>query len=157
MIPASDIALGRELGRGGMGTVRAATWLGLPVAVKTLVDGDRSKHEQLEQEAALLASLRHPCVCQFFGTCVFDSGPAVVMELLNCSLHELISGPSRIPAPLCLRLAHETAQGIAFLHRNNVLHRVQSARIQSARLCLARPDLTRARSSRDGRTSSLRT
>ena len=123
-IPASDIALGRELGRGGMGTVRAAAWLGTPVAVKTLVDSDRAKQEELEQEAALLASLRHPCVCQFFGTCVLGSGHlAMVMELLDCSLHELIAGPKGYTVPLCFRLAHEIAQGIAFLHRNNVLHR----------------------------------
>ena len=35
-IPASDIELGRELQRGGMGAVHAGTWLGIPVAVKTV-------------------------------------------------------------------------------------------------------------------------
>ena len=47
----------------------------------------------------------------------------MVIELLDCSLHELIAGPKGYSVPLCFRLAHEIAQGIAFLHRNNVLHR----------------------------------
>ena len=121
-IPASDIELGRELQRGGMGAVHAGTWLGIPVAVKTVTDA--SKQESLLREADLLASMRHPCICQFFGASRIDGTLMVVMELLDCSLHEVIAQSStRIPAALCLRLAHETAQGIAYLHRNNMLHR----------------------------------
>ena len=121
-IPASDIELGRELQRGGMGAVHMGNWLGVAVAVKTITDP--SKQEALLREADLLASLRHPCICQFFGATRIDGTLAMVMELLECSLHELIAQSStRIPVALCLRLAHETAQGIAYLHRNNVLHR----------------------------------
>jgi len=121
-IPASDIELGRELQRGGMGAVHMGNWLGVAVAVKTITDP--SKQEALLREADLLASLRHPCICQFFGATRIDGTLAMVMELLECSLHELIAQSStRIPVALCLRLAHETAQGIAYLHRNNMLHR----------------------------------
>ena len=80
--------------------------------------------ESLLREADLLASMRHPCICQFFGASRIDCTLMVVLELLDCSLHEVIAQSStRIPAALCLRLAHETAQGIAYLHRNNMLHR----------------------------------
>jgi len=121
-IPASDIELGRELQRGGMGAVHMGNWLGVAVAVKTVTDP--SKQEALLREVDLLASLRHPCICQFFGATRIDGTLAMVMELLECSLHELIAQSStRIPVALCLRLAHETAQGIAYLHRNNMLHR----------------------------------
>ena len=120
--PASDIELGCELQRGGMGAVHAGNWLGISVAVKTVTDA--SKQESLLREADLLASMRHPCICQFFGASRIDGTLMVVLELLDCSLHEVIAQSStRIPAALCLRLAHETAQGIAYLHRNNMLHR----------------------------------
>ena len=64
----------------------------------------------------MLASLRHPCICQFFGTSRIGGGGVggagsllVVIELLEGSLHDLISNSStRIPTALCLRLAHET-------------------------------------------------
>ena len=126
-IPESEIILGPVLGRGGAGTVRAGTWLSMPVAVKRLDErtiADAQQRWNLEQEAAILASLRHPCVCQFFGTCLAGDGLAVVMELLDCSLHQLLAAPSEhVSATLAYRIAHETAQGIAFLHRNHVLHR----------------------------------
>ena len=144
-IPESEITLGPMLGRGGAGTVRAGTWLGMPVAVKRLDErtiGDTQQRWNLAQEAAILASLRHPCVCQFFGTCHAGDGLAVVMELLDCSLHQLIAAPSEhVSASLAYRIAHETAQGIAFLHRNNLLHRdikpgnVVLDQLQHAKVC----------------------
>ena len=49
----------------------------------------------------------------------------VVMERLKCSVHELIHNPDFcLTVPLCLQISHEIAIGIAFLHRNSVMHRV---------------------------------
>lgn len=68
-IPAADITLGAELGRGGAGTVHAADWFGQAVAVKLLTAHSGPKEELgsrevqtelLLREAAMLASLRHP-------------------------------------------------------------------------------------------------
>ena len=120
-IPASELKIGSELQRGGMGAVLTGKWLGISVAVKTVTDV--SKQEALLREAELLASMRHPCICQFYGASRIDGTFVMVMELLDCSLHEVIACPRSIPSALCLRLAHETAQGIAYLHRNNMLHR----------------------------------
>ena len=148
-IPTSDIRLGRELQRGGMGAVHTGSWFGTAVAVKVVLN--RSRQEALLREAALLASLRHPCICQFFGISLVDGHLAVVMELLERSLHELIAYESRstlLPVRLSLRVAHETAQGIAYLHRNLMLHRdikpsnVMLDQLQHAKVCdfgLSRP------------------
>ena len=69
-IPAADITLGAELGRGGAGTVHATDWFGQAVAVKALrsvhsglkeeVGSREVQTELLLREAAMLASLRHP-------------------------------------------------------------------------------------------------
>ena len=68
-IPAADITLGAELGRGGAGTVHAADWFGQAVAVKALTARSGPKEELgsrevqtelLLREATMLASLRHP-------------------------------------------------------------------------------------------------
>ena len=51
-IPESEITLGRMLGRGGSGTVRAGTWLGMAVAVKKLderTSGDQQQRSNLER------------------------------------------------------------------------------------------------------------
>lgn len=132
-----------------MGAVHTGSWFGTAVAVKVVLN--RSRHEALLREAALLASLRHPCICQFFGISLVDGQLAVVMELLECSLHELIAYERRstlLPVRLSLRVAHETAQGIAYLHRNLMLHRdikpsnVMLDQLQHAKVCdfgLSRP------------------
>jgi len=107
-----------------MGDVRSGSWLGVPVAVKTFKGNADSPQKQLTEEAAMLAKLRHPFICQFFGTCEIDGRLTVVMELLERSLHDVIHGSSSKPSvPLTYRLAHEIAQGIAYLHRNTVMHR----------------------------------
>ena len=131
-----------------MGAVHTGSWFGTAVAVKVVLN--RSRQEALLREAALLASLRHPCICQFFGISLIDGHLAVVMELLERSLHELIAYESRstLPVGLSLRVAHETAQGIAYLHRNLMLHRdikpsnVMLDQLQHAKVCdfgLSRP------------------
>jgi mitogen-activated protein kinase kinase kinase 9 len=132
-----------------MGAVHTGSWFGTAVAVKVVLN--RSRQEALLREAALLASLRHPCICQFFGISLVDGHLAVVMELLERSLHELIAYESRstlLPVRLSLRVAHETAQGIAYLHRNLMLHRdikpsnVMLDQLQHAKVCdfgLSRP------------------
>ena len=133
-----------------MGAVHTGSWFGTAVAVKVVLN--RSRHEALLREAALLASLRHPCIIsQFFGISLVDGQLAVVMELLECSLHELIAYERRstlLPVRLSLRVAHETAQGIAYLHRNLMLHRdikpsnVMLDQLQHAKVCdfgLSRP------------------
>ena len=147
-IPTSDIQLGRELQRGGVGAVHTGSWFGTAVALKVVLK--RPQQEALRREAALLASLRHPCICQFFGISLIDGHLAVVMELLDRSLHELIASEPRLtlPVELSLRVAHETAQGVAYLHRNLMLHRdikpsnVMLDQLQHAKVCdfgLSRP------------------
>lgn len=72
------------------------------------------------------------CICQLFGICRMECGVMVVMERLKCSVHELIHNPDFcLTVPLCLQISHEIAIGIAFLHRNNVMHRVGSSASQT--------------------------
>ena len=72
------------------------------------------------------------CICQLFGICRMECGVMVVMERLKCSVHELIHNPDFcLTVPLCLQISHEIAIGIAFLHRNSVMHRVSGgARVE---------------------------
>ena len=151
-IPAGDVKLLRKVGRGGQGIVFAGEWLGTAVAVKVVQQGRRAA-AHVRTEAEMLAKLRHPCVCSFFGVCdvaedwkgVEAGGVAMVMELLHISaydfLHRRPPDADEVDARLCLRIAHETAMGIAYLHRNHCMHRdikpgnVMLDQMQHARVC----------------------
>ena len=157
-IDASDICWLGLLGQGGCGDVYRARWMQTEVALKTVrgaaVPGSRSpsrsrnrratdrrnathlctlppKHklEQLHAEAAMLAQLRHPHICSFYGFADLDGSFAMVIELcsggtLTRLLQQVsISGSNAVGAGLLARLAFEVAAGIAYLHRYGCMHR----------------------------------
>ena len=155
------------LGRGSVGAVYRGSWHGTPVAVKMLAGRAKSASLQmppegshgslgmsmsasagvtvdtelgrlvLRDEAALLAQLRHPSICSFFGMLHFDDGAeAIVLEYLGGgTLHAVLhrttttgaggraSGGSNLPTALACRIARETASGLAFLHTRGYVHR----------------------------------
>jgi len=141
-----DVKLLHVVGHGGQGAVYAGCWLGTAVAVK-IVHSARAR-AQLLSEAELLSKLRHPCVCSFFGichvSCKYGDGQGVVMELLEISAYDFIhrrADHGGVEPSLCLRIACETAKGIAHLHRNKCMHRdIKTANVmldqaQHAKVC----------------------
>ena len=129
-IPSAEIVLLDAIGRGGMGQVFAARWRSAPVAVKlvTAPMGRSHAEEALQREARILASLRHPCICSFLGVARVRGGLALVLELMESSLFRFLhqgghrNEPRRLESTLLCRLARESAQGLAYLHRCHYLH-----------------------------------
>jgi serine/threonine protein kinase len=145
-IPSEDVELIRSLGRGSMGSCFIADWAGIPVAVKVMstttgslpppqalllplggsagAPADCVPH--LRREAAVLARLRHPCLCSFFGLVSVHGGIGVVFELMTGgSLANLLleRRPGCIEAHIAARIARDVAVGLAYLHRNGITHR----------------------------------
>ena len=155
VIPAGDITLLRKVGRGGHAAVFAGEWLGTTVAIKVVNPRRRTADATrgVRIEAEMLSKLRHPCICSVFGVCDIDDdwngarigGVAMVMELLDISLYDFLHrrppGTAGVHPRLCVRIAHETAMGIAYLHRNHCMHRdiktanVMLDQMQHARVC----------------------
>ncbi len=120
--------LEEELGRGAMGVVFRA-WqpsLRRHVAVKLLLGGAFAGAEftaRFRQEAAVAAGLRHPGLVaiheagevegQFFYAMEWVEGPSLAARLRT--------GP--MPPRESARLLAETADTVAFAHRNGVVHR----------------------------------
>ena len=95
------------------------------------------------RECKLLSTVRHPNVVQFHGVAFFPSSrlPALVMERLLTSLHDLLDPETQPPAGAASPLAffpavlkcsvlHNVACGLAYLHERSppVIHRDLSAR-----------------------------
>ena len=124
------------LAKGAFGTVALATLSqlgGMQCAVKM---ADVRSGDGLGEALALLnegsfMNINHPNIVKMFGiTFGAPSKIGLIMELMTCSLHELIhahalSGMRRYVtwADSLLAIATDIAFGMAFLHYHNLIHR----------------------------------
>jgi len=108
--------------------VYSATFRRETVAVKVLGDVAISSatKKQFEQEIDVCYAMRSRYVVNFFGACTGGENLALVMEyMVGGSLFDLLSGKTKLPWALRIRMIEEIARGIAVLHTNRptILHR----------------------------------
>ena len=118
----------RPLARGGFAEVWEAEQvsLGRRVAVKFL------RHEHLaqeqfvrlfEQEARVLARLNHANVVQVIDRGSTDQGPYFVMEYVEGETLQRLLAKGRLTRDRALTILLHAARGLAYAHRNRVIHR----------------------------------
>jgi TolB-like protein len=118
----------RRLGEGGMATVYLARDLrhARPVALKVLRDDLAATvgAERFLHEVQVAASLQHPHILP-----LYDSGEAngvlyyVMPWIEGESLRDRLLREERLPMLDAVRLAREAAEGLAYAHRQGVIHR----------------------------------
>ena len=94
---------GKTIGRGAYGSVEKVAMPGAICAAKKIHDfwldptqvpssAIRKASTQFVSECQLMSTLRHPHIVQFLGVCFLPGSrlPALVMELLLTSLHDLL-------------------------------------------------------------------
>ena len=143
----SDVQLtGINISGGAYGTVDEVAF---PVAaaaktIHPILQGDLSKAaNEFVRECQLMSTLRHPNIVQFLGVNFLPGSrlPALVMERLLTSLHDLLApdtGPPRDLVPplaffsmaLKCSVLQDVARGLAHLHGQSqpIIHRDLSAR-----------------------------
>ena len=146
---------GTNIGKGSYGSVEKVEIDGVMCAAKkihdVLLDSSETPAAEIQnvskqfiQECRLMSTLRHSRIVQFLGVCFLHGSrlPALVMELLLTSLHDLLdpdTGDSEPPpdAPkssftlgLKRSILHDVARGLAYLHDRlpPIIHRDLSAR-----------------------------
>lgn len=124
-----DYTIKDKLGEGAMGQVYRAfqTSLHRNVALKTMSLEASKVPENVERfyrEASILCQLSHPNVVPVFDTGTLGNLPFFVMELIEgTSLAQLIQDEGPLPFPRALRLIHQLADALSFLHERGIFHR----------------------------------
>ena len=119
-----------KLSEGGMGVVYLARHLLLKEIqiVKTIQPrfaSDPEFRERFLREARLATQLRHPNVAQVYNFFFAEDGSAcLVMEYIRGrTLLDLLAEHRRLTLSQALLIARESLRGLAYLHRNQVVHR----------------------------------
>ncbi|PRW33300.1 Serine threonine- kinase CTR1 [Chlorella sorokiniana] len=137
-----EITLKRLVGRGSFGWVYEGTWREIEVAVKVLMHrGDFSEGglvmpdetlAQLQEEAEVMARMRHPAIVQFLGVCSLPA--CIITEFCRRgSLYDVLTKARKRPEAatqltweLRLRMALDAATGLLYLHKHSpqpIVHR----------------------------------
>lgn len=120
--------LGNVIGKGHFGTVFRALDLmsGKTVAIKqiNLLDSRKSDIEDMMQEAALLSSLGHSNIVKYEGFIQTQEHMNIVLEYVENGslLNTLKSFGNALPEHLVASYCHSILQGLAYLHKQDVVH-----------------------------------
>ena len=121
----TDFRIIRRIARGGMGEVFEAEQLSLGrrVAVKVLAPSllrDAEARRRFENEACLIARLRHPNIIEVYGAGATDRCVFYAMALITGE--SLAHHPPNDLRALA-KIGLQTAQALAYAHANGILHR----------------------------------
>ena len=145
---------GTEIGVGAYGSVKEVAIPGAICAAKTIhsilrdrsliPEGDIPRAEtQFLQECQLMSTLRHPNIVQFLGLFLYPGErlPALVMERMLTSLHDLLQPDHSSPPPpdapkpffplsLKYSILRDVTSGLVYLHEQSppIIHRDLTAR-----------------------------
>jgi formylglycine-generating enzyme required for sulfatase activity/predicted Ser/Thr protein kinase len=127
--PSSRYLIERRLGRGGMGTVYAATdtVLNRIVALKILdttdAERDAAHHARLLREARIAARMEHERIARVYDVGTHEGFAFVAMEYVpGGTLRQRMRGWD-VPVPQIVDIATQIAEGLAELHAKGVIHR----------------------------------
>ena len=126
---AGRYTLGREIGRGGSGTVLLAhdEVLGRTVAIKrigVMPGADAADMQRAEREARLAASLNHPHVVAVFDLVEEDECHWLVMEYVDGqTLSQLVQTQGPLDTVAAAALLAQTADALTDAHDGGIVHR----------------------------------
>ena len=141
VIPFGELEIEREIGKGAYGKVYKAKYAGREVAVKSMaLLKDERERNWMKREISLLKQVRHPNVTEFIGISKDpENNLLIVMEFVpGGELYPLLQKEDLdIDWPLRLKIAHDVASALAFMHARNIIHRdIKASRCVSVCVCV---------------------
>lgn len=122
----NELVVGSELGSGGFGSVCECFMRGNKYALKKFHKNrtnDRASRESFESEKTVL-HLSHPNIVRTYFTFAFEDTHCVLMEFVSRkTLQNIIDDSNEIiDINRCKRFARDIIAGLAYAHRNNIVH-----------------------------------
>ncbi|EQC42043.1 TKL protein kinase [Saprolegnia diclina VS20] len=124
-----DITIMRTLAQGAYGEVLLGRYQGAVVAIKRLLPTTQTRDdvEKFIREAQLVARLDSTYIAAFVGVAWTKPQELLLMTefLPRGDLRSLLEADANLPWPAKLRIAHDIAEGLVYLHmlEHKVLHR----------------------------------
>jgi tRNA A-37 threonylcarbamoyl transferase component Bud32 len=129
------IKLVKKIGEGAFGEVYMADFIGpsseVQVAVKTMREEvSREARIKFMKEARLMRKLQHPNIVKILGVAVHEHPIMIVIELCvgGSLLNHLRKNKNKLTSECKLRFCLEAASGLAYLEKQNFIHRDIAAR-----------------------------
>lgn len=122
--------LPQKLGKGAVGVVHKATWLGADVAVKTFHGPSSDPQSDFMREVSILDGLCHPNIGALLWHTVNEHEGRIILELMDDDLDSFMrnrlrrspgSAPFTIPEAVDIML--QVAEAVLFLHEKHIVHR----------------------------------
>jgi serine/threonine protein kinase len=119
----------KKLGQGGMGMVLLGedTMLGRKVALKVMsptLSNSQEAKQRFFREAKAMAALKHDNIATIYQVGEERGVPFLAMEFLQgMSLEDRLAKKNRLSLPECVKIARETAEGLAAAHERGLIHR----------------------------------
>lgn len=115
------------LGQGQFGIVKPATWKGLPVAVKDLLDPFaiiEVTDQWIKQQYTIVSSLHYHQLVSVLGAVTVKPHYCLVMEYMNQGslYHYLHVKQQKLSLLEMKHLVVEMVEGLQYMHANNILH-----------------------------------
>ena len=129
-----ELLKAESLGVGSYGAVCKAMCDDLPCAAKILhpalfqftAPGTTSVMQKFEQECRLLSAIKHPHIVQYLGMYHDPESklPVLLMELMDESLTRFLERSQEpLPYHAEVKLCHDVALALSYLHSNGIVHR----------------------------------
>ncbi len=115
----------REIAKGGQGTVYLAndTQLERQVAIKLLRTTSAQKKDSLLREARLTSKFQHPNIVTLYDAGEHEGVPYLVSAYIEGeTLASLLKRSGSLPLSLAARMAAGILDGLAYAHRQGVMH-----------------------------------
>lgn len=125
VIDPSEIKKDKEIGQGSSCSVFKGIYRHTPVAIKVLKANSKSSVKEFEREVEAMLQLKHPNLILFMGATLGNEMSIVTEFCFGDTVFNLLHEKTKVQISFAqqLKIALDTARGMAYLHASGLIHR----------------------------------